>query len=138
MFIYNCNSADKLWFLIDNHPKTKGKFTYAAIESIYDFVENSGETIDISYVSEFNRMFYEYTFNEFVDDYFNYEDICIMCLSEFTHFSPENEEDLDVEELKALIKEQVSSSDVVDFFNEEDTGDNAILTNNNTVVICKY
>lgn len=138
MFIYNCDSADKLWFLIDNHSGTKGKFTYAAIESIYDFVENSGETIDISYIPQLNQMFYECTFNEFIDDYFNYEDICIMCLSEFTHFSPENEENLDVEELKALIKEEVSPSDVVDFFNEEDTGDSAILTSSNTIVICKY
>lgn len=138
MFIYNCNSTDKLWFLIDNHPETKGKFTYAAIESIYNFVENSGETVDVSYIPRMNQMFYECTFNEFVDDYFDYEDICIMCLSEFTHFSPENEEDLDVDELKELIKEEVSPSDVVDFFNEEDTGDNAILTSSNTIVICKY
>lgn len=138
MFIYNCNSADKLWFLIDNHPLVKDKFSYAATNAIYDFVENSGDTIDISYIPQLNQMFYECTFNEFVDDYFNYEDICIICLSEFTHFSPENEEDLDVEELKALIKEQVLPSDVVDFFNEEDTGDNAILTGSNTVVICKY
>ena len=83
-------------------------------------------------------MFYECTFNEFIDDYFNYEDICVMCLSEFTRFSLENEENLDVEELKALIKEEVSPSDVVDFFNEEDTGDSAILTKDNTIVICKY
>lgn len=138
MFIYNCNSTDKLWFLIDNCLDTKGKFSYAATNAIYDFVENSGETIDISYIPQLNQMFYEYTFNEFVDDYFNYEDICIMCLSEFTHFSPENEKDLDVEELKELIKEEVSPSDVVDFFNEEDTGDNAILTSSNTIVICKY
>ena len=138
MFIYNCDSTDKLWFLIDNHPDTKGKFTYTAIESIYNFVENSGETIDVSYVPRLSQMFYECTFNEFIDDYFNYEDICVMCLSEFTRFSPENEENLDVEELKALIKEEVSPSDVVDFFNEEDTGDNAILTKDNTIVICKY
>lgn len=138
MFIYNCNSPEKLWFLIDNHSETKGKFTYAAIESIYDFVENSGETIDISYIPTINQMFYEYTFNEFIDDYFNYEDICIMCLSEFMYFDLENEEGLDVEELKALIKEQVSLSDAVDFFNEEDTGDNAILTIDGTIVICKY
>ena len=138
MFVYNCNSVDKLWFLIDSNPDTKGKFSYAAIEAIYNFVENSGETIDVSYVPRMNQMFYECTFNEFVDDYFNYEDICIMCLSEFTHFSPENEEDLDVEELKALIKEEVSPSDVVDFFNEEDTGDNAILTTDGTIVIRKY
>lgn len=137
MFIYNCNSPEKLWFLIDNNPDTKGKFTYAGIESIYNFVENSGETIDVSYIPTINQMFYEYTFNEFIDDYFNYEDICIMCLSEFIYFDLENEEGLDVDELKALIKEQVSPSDVVDFFNEEDTGDSAILTGSNTVVICK-
>lgn len=138
MFIYNCDSADKLWFLVENHPTTQGKFSYAGTWAIYNFVENSGETIDISYIPRLNQMFYECTFNEFIDDYFNYEDICVMCLSEFTRFSPENEENLDVEELKALIKEEVSPSDVVDFFNEEDTGDSAILTTDGTIVICKY
>ena len=138
MFVYNCNSVDKLWFLVENHPLVKDKFSYAATNAIYDFIENSGETIDLSYIPQLNQKFYECTFDGFIDDYFNYEDVCIMCLSEFTHFNPENEEDLDVDELKELIKEEVSPSDVVNFFNEEDTGDNAILTTDKTIVICKY